>query len=98
MCISSALATSCGIGGGAVYSALMLGVQEFDPNEAFPVSNFLILFCGLCTFYECALDKYKHPKNKFVVYDLAVIFGPSMLLGTKFGTILNKTLYLQLPI
>lgn len=91
MCISSALATSCGIGGGAVYSALILGVQEFEPSEAFPVSNFLILFCGLVTFSAFVMDKYKNPKNKFIVYDLAVIFGPPMLLGTKFGTIVNKT-------
>lgn len=90
MCVSSALATACGIGGGTVYSALLLGVQEFEPNEAFPISNCLILTCGLVTYLACVLDKYKNPKNKFVHYDMAVIFGPSMLLGAKFGTIFNK--------
>ena len=90
MCISSALATACGIGGGTVYSALLLGVQEFEPLEAFPVSNVLILSCGLVTFFACVLDKYKNPKNKFVHYDIAVLVGPSMLLGAKFGTIFNK--------
>ena len=90
MCISSALATACGIGGGTVYSSLLLGVQEFEPLEAFPVSNVLILSCGLVTFFACVLDKYKNPKNKFVHYDIAVLVGPSMLLGAKFGTIFNK--------
>lgn len=90
MCISSALATACGIGGGTVYSALLLGVQEFEPLEAFPISNVLILTCGLVTFFACVLDKYKNPKNKFVHYDIAVLVGPSMLLGAKFGTIFNK--------
>lgn len=90
MCISSALATACGIGGGTVYSALLLGVQEFEPLEAFPISNVLILSCGLVTFFACVLDKYKNPKNKFVHYDIAVLVGPSMLLGAKFGTIFNK--------
>lgn len=90
LCISSALATACGIGGGTVYSAMLLGVQEFEPLEAFPISNCLILSCGLVTYLACVLDKFKNPKNKFVDYDMAIIFGPSMLLGAKFGTIFNK--------
>ena len=68
----------------------MLGVQEFEPSEAFPISNCLILICGFVTYIACVLDKYEHPKNKFVEYDIAIIFSPSMLLGAKFGTIINK--------
>ena len=90
--ISSSLATSCGIGGGTVYSSMILGVEELEPSQAFPVSNFLILFCGLITFISFTLDKYKHPKNLFIHYDIATIFAPSMLVGAKFGTILNKIL------
>ena len=90
--ISSSLATSCGIGGGAVYSSIILGVEELEPNQAFPISNFLILFCGLVTFISFTLDKYQHPKNKFINYDVAMIFSPSMLVGAKFGAILNKIL------
>ena len=90
--ISSSLATSCGIGGGTVYSSMILGVEELEPSQAFPVSNFLILFCGLFTFISFTLDKYQHPKNLFIHYDVATIFSPSMLVGAKFGTILNKIL------
>ena len=89
---SSSLATSCGIGGGTVYSSMILGVEEFEPSEAFPIANFLILLCGLITFSSFAMDKFEHPKNIFVHYDIAVVFGPSMLIGAKFGTILNKIL------
>jgi len=89
---SSSLATSCGIGGGTIYSSMILGVEEFEPSEAFPIANFLILLCGLITFISFAKDKYEHPKNIFVNYDMAVVFGPSMLLGAKFGTILNRML------
>ena len=89
---SSSLATSCGIGGGTVYSSMILGVEEFEPSEAFPIANFLILLCGLVTFTSFAMDKYDHPKNIFIHYDIATVFGPSMLLGAKFGTILNKIL------
>ena len=90
--ISSSLATSCGIGGGAVYSSMILGVEELEPSQAFPVSNFLILFCGLVTFVSFTLDKFEHPKNKFINYDVAIIFSPSMLVGAKIGAILNKIL------
>ena len=90
--ISSSLATSCGIGGGTVYSSMILGVEELEPSQAFPVSNFLILFCGLVTFISFTLDKYQHPKNLFIHYDVATIFSPSILVGAKFGTILNKIL------
>ena len=90
MMVSSALATACGIGGGTVYSSIILGVQEFEPSEAFPISNCLILICGIVTYISFILDKYEHPKTKFVEYDIAAIFAPSMLLGAKFGTIINK--------
>ena len=90
--ISSSLATSCGIGGGTVYSSMILGVEELEPNQAFPISNFLILFCGLVTFISFSLDKFQHPKNKFINYDVAIIFSPSMLVGAKVGAILNKIL------
>ena len=90
--ISSSLATSCGIGGGTVYSSMILGVEELEPSQAFPVSNFLILFCGLVTFISFTMDKFQHPKNKFIQYDIAIIFAPSMLVGAKIGAILNKIL------
>jgi uncharacterized membrane protein YfcA len=44
----------------------------------------------MITFVASLIDKYEHPKSKFVDYDIAIIIGPSMLLGTKIGTILNK--------
>ena len=90
MMVSSALATACGIGGGTVYSSIILGVQGFLPSRAFPIANFLILCCGFVTYIQSCIDKYENPTNKFVNYDIAIIFGPSMLLGAKFGTIVNK--------
>jgi uncharacterized membrane protein YfcA len=88
--ISSALSNACGIGGGTIYSSFFLGIQEFEPYEAFPLSIFLVLCGSMITFVASLIDKYEHPKSKFVDYDIAIIIGPSMLLGTKIGTILNK--------
>ena len=90
--ISSALATACGIGGGAVYSSFFFGIQEFEPSEAFPISNCIILLCGIVTFINRILDKFENPKNKFVNYDIVILFGPCMVMGTKIGTILNVVL------
>ena len=67
-----------------------MGIQHFEPSEGFPISNFLILCCGVASYITAAKDKAAHPENKFVDYDLAIIFSPSMLLGTKFGTIFNR--------
>lgn len=88
--ISSVLSNACGIGGGTIYSSFFLGIQEFEPYEAFPLSIFLVLCGSMITFVASLIDKYEHPKSKFVDYDIAIIIGPSMLLGTKIGTILNK--------
>ena len=85
------MATACGIGGGVIYSSFLLFVENFKPSVAFPISNFLILVSAVTTFYTTSKDKKEHPKSSFVDYDLAMIFSPAMLLGTKFGTILNKT-------
>ncbi len=86
----SMIATSAGIGGGAIYSALLMFVENFSANQAFPVSNFVIFLCALTTFYIGVKDKIENPSNKFIDYDLVTIFGPTMLLGTKIGVICNK--------
>jgi uncharacterized membrane protein YfcA len=88
----STVATTAGIGGGAIYSAILMFAENFSAMEAFPISNFIILFCALTTFYIGVKDKIANPENKFVDYDLVVVFGPMLLLGTKIGVILNKIL------
>lgn len=90
--LSSALATACGIGGGAVYSSFLLGVQDFEPSEAFPISICIIMFCGVITFINRIIDKYENPKSKFVNYELSILFAPAMILGVKIGTICNMIL------
>ena len=90
--ITSSLATSCGIGGGTVYSTIILCVEEFPPSQAFPISNFLILCSAVVTFISFSYDKYNHPGNQFINFDVALLFGTTMLLGSKFGSILNKIL------
>lgn len=86
----SAVATTAGVGGGAVYSAIMMFVENFSASEAFPISNFIILFCSLTTFFIGVKEKIKNPETRFIDYDVVVVFCPTLLLGTKLGVILNK--------
>ena len=86
------LATSCGVGGGLINTPVIMAIEGLEPSEAMPVSVFIILTCGFVTFISFSMDKLKNPQNKFISYDVVVIFGPSMLAGAKVGTILNKIL------
>lgn len=94
MCLISTVATTAGVGGGAIYSAILLLVENFTTKEAFPISNLIILFCSLTTFYVEVKNKYKDPSpvNKFIDYNMVVVFCPTLLLGTKLGVIMNKVL------
>jgi uncharacterized membrane protein YfcA len=86
----SLIATTAGVGGGAIYSTLLMFMDNFRANDAFPISNFIILLCAITTFYVGVRDKMENPKNKFIDYDIVVVFCPTLLLGTKIGVILNK--------
>lgn len=90
MAFFSLVSTAAGLGGGAIYSTFLMFIDKFDSTQAFPISNFIILLCSLTTFYVGVKDKYEHPEHKFVDYNIVIIFIPTLLLGTKFGTILNK--------
>ena len=89
MCLLSTVSTAAGVGGGAIYSALLMFIENFDAQIAFPISSFSIFICSCITFYLGVIDKINDPKMKFIDYDLAIIFCPSLLLGTKIGVILN---------
>jgi len=86
----SLFATSAGIGGGALYSTILIFIENLPINEAFPITTFVMFTCSICTFYLGVREKENHPEIKFVNYDLIIIICPMMLLGTKVGAILNK--------
>jgi uncharacterized membrane protein YfcA len=71
---------------------MLIFIEKLSPSEAYPISTFLITICSSFTFYMGVMDKYQNPQNSFVEWDIAIIFCPTLLLGTKFGTILNKSL------
>lgn len=89
MCSLSAVATVAGVGGGAIYSALLMFVENFEARIAFPLSSFSIFICSIVSFTLGVQKKLKNPSWKFVDYDLVLVFCPALLLGTKFGVIFN---------
>lgn len=88
----SSVATACGVGGGAIYSTLLMLVENFDASKAFPISNFMILLSSLSVYLLGAQMHINVPEHKFVDYDLVLVFCPMLLLGTKVGVILNSLL------
>jgi uncharacterized membrane protein YfcA len=90
MMLLSLVATTAGMGGGAIYSAVLMSVENFSAMEAFPISNFIIFFCSLGTYIIGVKNKLRDPSELFVDYDIVLVFAPNLLLGTKIGVILNK--------
>jgi uncharacterized membrane protein YfcA len=86
----SMVATTAGLGGGAVYSAILMFVENFSAMETFPISTFIILCCALSTYIIGIKDKIENPQHKFVDYELVLVFCPTMLIGTKIGVIWNR--------
>jgi uncharacterized membrane protein YfcA len=69
---------------------MLMVVEDFVPKEAVPITMSIIFLCSIATFYSGVLDKQKNPGNYFVDYDMVIIIVPTLLIGTKIGSILNK--------
>ena len=67
-------------------------VEGFPPSAAYPISTFLIAVTSLCTFYICVTNKNENAESPLINYNFAILFCPVLLLGTKIGIILNKSL------
>lgn len=87
---ASAIATICGVGGGAVYSAFMMMLQGFEAYEAFPTTNAIIMFTSTTTLINRILEKKKDKNKLSSNYEIGMIFCPCMIIGVKFGSIINK--------
>jgi uncharacterized membrane protein YfcA len=76
--------------GGFIFSSVFIYVEEFTAQEAFPLAMVLILISSTVTYISGVKNKYENPDVDFVDYDFSVVYIPTMLLGTKIGTIMNK--------
>lgn len=90
MTIFSSIAISCGIGGGAIFSTLLLTFDNFDASMAFPIATFMVLFSTLSVYLLGAKMSINFPEHKFVNYDLVILACPMLLIGTKCGVFFNS--------
>ena len=88
----TAFANAVGLGGGVILVPSLLIFYYFSPHDAFPLTQALI-FGGVVSAVFVAL-RMKHPfypavDKPIISFQTAMILQPSMLLGAKFGVILN---------
>lgn len=86
----SLVGTASGVGGGAIFSTVLMMFDNFDTNKAFPISNFIILLSSLSVYLVGASMHINVAEHKFVDYDIILIFCPLLLIGTKIGVLLSK--------
>ncbi len=81
----SLIASSSGIGGGAVYSTILMFVDNYPAQHAFPLSNFIIFVCSISSYIMGVIDKMNNPEKLWINYDIVLLFCPIMLIGSKIG-------------
>ena len=90
------LAASGGIGGGGLLVPLYILVSGFAANAASPLSSATITGGGIANYYSYSRrlhpDFEKGVYKPLIDYDTALLIMPALLLGTLYGTILNKIL------
>jgi len=90
------LAASGGIGGGGLLVPLYILVSGFAANAASPLSSATITGGGFANYYSYSRrlhpDFEKGVYKPLIDYDTALLIMPALLLGTLYGTILNKIL------
>ena len=86
------MSNSSGLGGGLLFLPVLLLIMNFYPHEAIPISKVVIFAGALSSFFVNV--GVKRPGRDVIAldYNLLIITGSNLLLGTVFGVTLNKIL------
>jgi len=90
--ILSGLSTSGGLGGGSVLTPLLLTFYQYTANKSITLGYVLIFGGSLGNFLNIAFQRDIKTGKPLIIYDLALIMVPLMLLGSSIGVLLNKML------
>lgn len=88
--LCSIITTVAGIGGGVIFLPILMLMFDFNDKDAVPISIsivFIILFLrNILSIPE------RHPRRDkpIINYDIALIFSPSIIMGTIFGVLINQ--------
>lgn len=85
------VSTLCGMGGAIIASGTLMWLENFSTSEAIPISMAGMFVTMTYTFYLSYEFKIEHPTQDFASLKAASIIIPTMLVGSKIGTIVNFT-------
>jgi uncharacterized membrane protein YfcA len=89
----SMLATSAGVGGGAIMVPLCLMMLKFETKQAVALANGLVFFNGFVKFLMSLQRKHpKIPHRTIIEYNIVIILIPSILLGSVLGSVVSSML------
>jgi len=88
--IFSGLMTSGGLGGGGIYTPILLMVFAYDSGKAVMLVYCMIFGGSLGNFLNVAYQKDVETGKPLILYDFALIVTPMMILGSTFGILINK--------
>ncbi len=88
--IFSGLLTSGGMGGGGIYTPILLMVFSYESSKAVMLVYCMIFGGSLGNFLNVAFQKDVETGKPLLLYDFALIVTPMMILGSTIGILLNK--------
>ena len=86
----SIITTIAGISGGLVFLPILMLMFDFSTQEAVPISITMIFVLLVLRTILSLSDRHPFRDKPVINYDLALIFSPSIVIGTIFGVIINK--------
>lgn len=87
---SFGISVLCGVGGGSVFTSLIMWLQNFLSSEAVPLSSAMMFISACITFYLHFKFKSENPTSDYVVFKIILIMMPTILIGSKIGAVLNQ--------
>jgi len=88
-CLASFLATGGSIGGGGMQVCIFLLFFTFNASSATTLSRTVVFSVVLVTYFYAWRTKHPHVRRPLIDYDIALLMGPTSILGSTYGTMIN---------
>ncbi len=88
--IFSGLLTSGGMGGGGIYTPILLMIFAYDSGKAVMLVYSMIFGGSLGNFLNVSRQKDIETGKPVILYDFALIVTPLMILGSTIGILFNR--------
>lgn len=86
----SVISTIGGAGGGVFFFPIIIAIFRFEPKEAIAISLSSVSFILVVRYLMSINERHARRDKPLINYDVAIIFCPSIIIGTIFGVIMNK--------